>query len=261
MRTSFFLPLLLVAGCASSSEPSAEGTQDFSSRGGITLEAKSDPELRISLMMLDGVQSHTKNLRFVKATVFRGETNFGAFCSLRGELEKADERAIVSCSMDVATVSDDDNEGLSFDLVLATKEGKETVTLEHVSLAGDGTFLGDEAKILGHEDEAPLALETREGDDLDKNVFALSRVLAGAVRPVLGTKVKSEEADALVVVKSASYSLETNMTMTTSLDLGQTGQLHETVAPISVLREEGNLAKGVLDTQGLAARLEASLAR
>jgi len=249
----------LLPACGGSAEPTAEDVQAFASRGGVTLEAPSDPGLRISLMMLDGVQPQTKNQRFIKATVFRGGASFGAFCTLRGDLTSSRQRAIVACSVDVATVSDDDNESLAFDLVVTRAGGRETVTLEDVLYAGDGTFLGEEAKTIGHEDERPLALTAREADNLDKNAFAFGRLLLDAIEPLLAKKVHSDEVDAAVAVKEASFFAHPDMSVHASLRLGQTGQLFEPVRPQSALVVPGDLAKGLASRATLTERFVAGL--
>src|SRR5262245_57901587 len=86
---------IALSGCAST-EPDATPSgasdaqeQDLVSRGGVTLTAPSDSGLKISLMMLNGVQPRTKNMRFIKATVYRRGKSFGAFCTLLGTVTSA----------------------------------------------------------------------------------------------------------------------------------------------------------------------------
>lgn len=257
---------VLFLGCADPSSDDApaspdEGAQvqDLVSRGGVTLTAAGDADLRISLLMLDGVKAKTKNKRFVKATIYRKSKSFGAFCSIRGEVSATRQVATISCNIGVATVSNDDDESLGFDVVLARGPAGESVTLAGVSYAGDGTFLGKEAGIIGHEDAAPLPLTVKEASNMDRNPLLLARSLLDATKPLLGKKVNSDEVDAPVAVKSASFSLDQKLELTTWLALGRTGRLHAELDPVSLLKSPGSLATGLLDKAGLIVRLEGAL--
>jgi hypothetical protein len=259
--------LSALAGCSESepASPEAEGQagqeQEFVARGGMTLKAPTDADLRISLMMLDGVRAQTKNQRFVKATVLRGSKSFGAFCDLTGSIEKDSQSAKVSCNIGVATVSGDDDESLSFDVVLSRTPDGESVVLSNVSYAGDGTFLGNEARIIGHDNDRPVPLTVQEANNVDKNAFQFARVLLDATKPLLAERVISEEVNAPVVVKSADFHVDTKLNVSVSLTLGRTGQLSTSLAPQSVLTSPGELSTGVLAASGITKRLKAALPR
>lgn len=259
--------LATLAGCAAEEDApaAAAAEQDFVSKGGVTLTSAGDRDLSLSLMMLDGVKAKTKGSRFIKATVSRKGKSFGAFCNLRGEVEKTSQLAKVSCSIGVETVSNDDDESLGFDVVLRRDAaGKTTFTLEDVNYAGDGTFLGKEAEILGDMDvmgrtNFALALDAREGKDPNKNVFLLARTLLDATAPLLAEKVKSEEVEQPVAVKSLSFGVDAKMSMDVSLALGRTGRLFASVDGVSVLVAPGEPAKGTLAAAAIESALKAKL--
>jgi hypothetical protein len=269
-----FFPVLAVSsavvlssfGCAETSgaeaEPEALAEQDFVAKGGISLAAASDADLKISLMMLDGVKAKTKSKRFIKATVTRKGRSFGAFCNLRVELEGSSRVATVGCSIGVETVSNDDDESLGFDVVLTRTAQGESITLENGSYAGDGTFLGKEAGILGHGEMGPsekIALTAREGKDANKNVFLLARSVLDAAAPLLAEKVKSEEVDQAVAVKAVSLFVDEKMEANGSLELGRTGALSASLKKVSLLATPGDPSKGVLAPSALAAKLKGAL--
>lgn len=218
--------------------------------------------LSISLMMLDGVKAKTKSKRFIKATVTRKGQSFGAFCNLRVALEGATQTATVGCAVGVSTVSNDDDESLAFDIVLTRSPQGESVTLENGSYAGDGTFLGKEAGILGHGDmglSEKIALTAREGKDANKNVLLLARSVLDAAAPLLALKVKSDEVEQPVSVKSISLSIDEKMEANGSLELGRTGALSASMKKVSLLTTPGDPSKGVLAPAALASKLKGAL--
>ncbi len=256
---------LASAGCAEDTTGSPEeaaAEQDFVSKGGVSLSAPGDKDLQISLLMLDGVKAKTKNKRFIKATVTRKGKSFGAFCSLRGQIVSSEQRAIVSCAIDVATVSNDDDESLGFEIMMTRTRGQDLFVLRRADYSGDGTFLGKEAAILGHTDDTTdLELSAREAKNENKNVFLLARTLLDAASPLLSEKVKSEDVDAPVAVSAVEVSLADTMTLQTSLALGRTGRLHAAADEVSVLSTPGDLSKGLLAAPALTAKLKAALPR
>lgn len=258
--------VLALAGCASEeaapSEGEAAAEQDFVSKGGVTLTAPGDRDLQISLLMLDGVKAKTKGKRFLKATVTRKGKSFGAFCNFGVTLESASRSVGIGCNMGVATVSHDDDESLSFGITMRRTPAGDTFVLSEPSYSGDGTFLGKEAAILGHTDAATgfeLPLVAREGKDASKNVFLLARTLLDGAAPLLAEKVRSEEVDAPVAVKSLSLSVDEKLEVTTSLTLGKTGRLHASLDPVSLLATPGDLSKGMLASAAITAKLKAEL--
>jgi hypothetical protein len=274
MRSTALSLLSLVAvtafvGCAepsSSDAPQAntEGAQeqDFVSRGGVTLKAPSDSALKISLMMYKGAQTRTRNQRFIKATVYRGAKSFGAFCDMSGDHDSASKSsAKISCSIGVATVSDDDNESLGFDIVLKRDGSSESITLDNVFYSGDGTFLGDQAAIIGHNEEPALKLDAQEANNNDKNALAFARTLLDATKPLLSERVQSEEVNQPVAVKSASFYLDSKLDLNVSLKLGRTGALYASLPKQSLLKTAGDLSQGVLDAAAITTKLKAALPR
>jgi hypothetical protein len=255
MRSALLVGLLALVACQSSS-PEGTAEEDFVSRGGATLRSVADPDLRVSLLMLDGVQPSTRHRRFLKAVVFRGDKSFDAFCTLRGEVSEDRERAIVGCGIEVSTVSGDDDESLGFDFVLTRAAGTEMLTLENVFYSGDGTFLGTEAEIIGHEGAGPVTLTKREASNVEKNPLALGRVLLDAFKPLLADRMFSEEVASEVDIKAASFRVDAEMTASASFRLGLTGQLSEFVAGQSVLSEPGNLASGTAPANVITARVK-----
>src|SRR5438477_1417893 len=110
--------LAAMAACGGADDSTEGGSEaDATQFGGTTLTSSADPGLRIKIQMLDGVQSKTHNRRFIKATVSRGGKSFSAWCDQRGAKD-VDGSVVhtVSCSKGVTTVSNDDDESLSFDI-------------------------------------------------------------------------------------------------------------------------------------------------
>jgi hypothetical protein len=264
------LALAVLTGCASEeAAPAGAGDpaaaeEDFVGKGGVTLTSAADKDLSISLMMLDGVKPKTKAKRFIKATVSRKGQSFGAFCALSGQVEKASQRAKIGCSVGVTTVSNDDDESLAFDIVLARGAGGDVFSLEGVSYSGDFTFLEKQTKILGYRDEMErgdwkLALTAREGKDVNKNVLLLARTMLDGSAPLLAEKVKSEEVEQPVSVKSLSFFLDEKMSASVALTLGRTGALRASVDEVSILVAAGEPAKGTLASSAITAKLKAKL--
>lgn len=262
---SLTLAVLALPGCAedgSAPEGEAATEQDFVGKGGVTLTAPGDKDLQISLMMLDGVKAKTKDKRFLKATVTRKGKSFGAFCNFGVTLEGASRVVGIGCNMGVTTVSNDDDESLSFGITMRRTPAGDTFVLADPSYSGDGTFLGKEAAILGHTDAAygfELPLVAREGKDASKNVFLLARTLLDGAAPILAEKVRSEEVDAPVAVKSLSLSVDEKLDVSTSISLGKTGRLHASLDKVSLLAKPGDLSKGTLASAAITAKLKAEL--
>jgi len=213
-------------------------------------------------MMYRGTQTRTKNQRFIKATVYRGSKSFGAFCDMSGDIDSASKSsAKISCALNVATVSGDDDESLGFDIVLTRNGSEESVTLENVFYGGDGTFLGEQAAIIGHDDAPALKLEANEANNTDKNALGFARVLLDGTKPLLSERVQSEEVNQPVAVKSASFFLDSKLDLNVSLALGRTGALRASLDKQSLLKTQGDLGQGVLDAAGITAKLKASLPR
>jgi len=253
--------LFVLAACGDAEPTSSPlvDDADFVSRGGASLNVEGDPALSISLLMLRGVQPSTKNQRFIKATVARAGESFGAFCNVHGDVEDALRVATITCSIGVTTVSDDDNEFLSFDIVVKRAGGSETLTLERVGVSGDHTFLGHEAEILGHEDEPPISLRAREAQNPDKNALTFARTLLDATEPLLPLSIVAEEIGEPVAVKSVGFTVDQKLQMSTVAKLGRTGMLSAVIPEQSLMVVPGDLSKGVLDAAGIAARLQAAL--
>lgn len=255
-------------GCAEPSTNASSGIgegaaeQDFVSRGGVTLKAPSDSALKISLMMYTGTQNRTRNQRFIKATVYRGSKSFGAFCDMSGQHDSASKSsAKISCNIGVATVSDDDNESLGFDIVLKRDGSSESLFLDNVYYSGDGTFLGDQADIIGHNEAPALPLEAQEANNTDKNALAFARVLLDSTKPLLSERVQSEEVNQPVAVKTASFYLDAKLDLNVSLTLGRTGALSASLPKQSLLKTAGDLSQGVLDAAAITTKLKAALPR
>ena len=273
MRSALLLPLALgsivLSGCA---EPEADGAsspadpivdeQELVSKGGVSLRAASDPGLRISLMMLPGVKTKTKNQRFIKATVSRGSKSFGAFCNLHGERTATTSKAVVSCSLGISTVSNDDDEALVFGIALERTASGETVSLEDVGYSGDGTFLGTQAAILGHDGSPSISLSAQEANNPAKNVLQFARTVLDGTGPLLAERVISEaNGGEPFAVKSLSFTLDTKLMMSTVLRLGRTGRLWQAIPEQSLLEVPGDLSKGVLDQAEITVRLKAAIPR
>ena len=258
--------LSAVSGCAddtseSTDEAVASDEQDFVSKGGVTLTSPDDGDLRISLMMLDGTKPSTRNSRFVKATVSRKRKSFGAFCDVSARASSELETARIGCAVRVATVSNDDDEALSFDVVVErTPAGGESIALANVAYDGDGTFLGDEAAVIGHVGErAPLLLAAKESTNANRNVLLVARRLLDATRPLLTEKVWCDDVEASLAVKAARLHLGEEMDLSVALALGRSGILERTVTR-SVLSTPGDLSKGLLSADAITTSLREALA-
>jgi hypothetical protein len=260
---------ILGAGCA---QPAGEDvthggevTDESELRGeSRAAELRSGDGLTVKLQMLDGTKRHTKNRRFIKGRFSRGNKSVTMWCDSLVEAAKNEPVVTkIRCTTGVATVSNDDDESLTFEIV---RKGDETKG--EIGYFGDGTFLGDQFKVLAgpqasDRHEAALALTVSSNpDSIDKNPLTLVDRVAAASNAMIGKTVhiQDDDVDARVKIKSLTALISDKLVVSFIPRFGGTRDFDAYQNDdVSLLEDAGQLGSGVVSEATLTDRMKAAL--
>jgi len=264
-----FLALAFTAsfsiGCSQStdsSEPEGDVAEDLTKGGGIVFSKSGDSALQISIKVADGLKPSTKNERFVRLTVARGGKSFGMWCAGEGSIGAAGEVQKISCGDGVATVSNDDDE--SFAITFEKKDGAYEMRVDYT---GDGTFYGDDMRIVqpgwAWQGGAPpplehIGLDPKKGEGSSSDPFAMVADLGSRLSGLLGKDIKNSETRPLPA-QSLSFSLSNTMEVETTFNLSRTGAVSGYAKAASVLKTPGDLSSGLASASTIVSRVLAQV--
>ena len=226
-------------------------------------ELSSSDGLKIKLEMVDGTKPRTKDRRFIVGKFTRASKSLTLWCDASVTAQKLQPLITrVRCAKGAATVSHDDDESLTFEIVR-----KDDALEGEISYGGDGTILGDDFALLAGRpahgsDEATLALSLRSGgDNVDKSPFALLDRVAGATKAMLGkTKhIQDDGVDARVKITSLDATISDRMTVSFLPRFAASVHLSTTNDDASLLRTAGQLTSGIVTESTMKDRFKVAL--
>jgi hypothetical protein len=259
MKTRITIALLVAlvsVGCAVGDETTADAESDLAGFKGRSFK---DGGLQIKLEFKDGIQASTQNKRFIRATVSRGASNFGAWCTLQG----ASATTSVSCRLGATTVSNDDDESLSFEVERSGNAANPKYELSF-DYRGDETFLGKEFGVLAgssssHNATGVSLTPSKKATLPEHDPFALADAARAGLDDLAGVKVLDADLGASVAVKAYAFSLSDKMDMsvTAFIDTRNSRSVSAKKA-ISLLKTPGSLASGLASRAEIATRTKAA---
>ncbi len=226
-------------------------------------ELASSNGLKIKLEMVDGAKPRTKNRRFISGKFTRGSKSIKMWCDSSVSAQK-NQPAIssVRCTKGAVTVSNDDDESLSFEIV--RKDGALEGTIDY---AGDGTFLGEDFAVLAgrnaqgsDQEKMPLSVRS-SGDNVDKNPLLLLDRVEGAAKSMLGKTVHIQDdgVDARVKITSLDVLVSDRMTVSFVPRFASSVHIASNDDDASLLRTAGQLASGIVAESTLKDRFKVAL--
>ncbi|MBI4043021.1 MAG: hypothetical protein HY391_06060 [Deltaproteobacteria bacterium] len=237
----------------------------------VEFQATDDPDFRVTIEMFDGAKKKTENKRFIKATVSRNGNSFSTWCQEFTGVASSDGsvESELGCTLGVSTVSNDDDESLTFVLRRYYASEFETFYLLHkFDYVGDGTFLRKEVEILTGKKfnrvddsfvEEQITLEMEDtGSDPEKDMNAFWHYLTRVLEGVVGKEVDLSENQRGFKIASIEYGVdhELNLAMTVVLTFGRNDSRETMIhIAISLLKEEGKLRSGLLSARGVQRRI------
>jgi hypothetical protein len=259
-----------LTGCgAAADRDDAEDTteeSELSTSEALTFKGTTDTALSIKLEVLDGIKTTTMNKRFIKATARRASKSFESWCSLSGSSDGTRTKTRVECSVGVETVSNDDDESLTF--ALESDDAGATFVLTDREYVGDGTFLGDEATVIGAgsmwdppSEATPLAAKRGSKLTTERDPFAVGALIHEALAGVTGASFYLSDLGVSVPVNGyASWNLSEKVEFSTRFAVGKTRTNTEFVpSGVSVLATAGDLSTGLAAPADITARVKAAL--
>jgi hypothetical protein len=249
---------LVVASTACVEEEVAEDTQDATETIGVQL--KSSEGLKAKIRLLDGVQSSTKNQRFIKVTMERGNKKFDFFCGLSGELQLETRSAFVSCTEGTTEISNTKSEKLTFDIALNDAEGERLFQIGNYRYSGGARHREVDALMNpdGDLDDAWLSLSVeKRSSTVTRDVFKLSDRIQTAIDTYLNGAIFETPDGPTVfsIAESATYSLSNTM----EISVHYVGEGIDEELELSVLKTPGKLSSGILSQKDLEMRIEQDL--
>ncbi len=262
MGVSFVISLTAL-GCASSSQDTVPDTDeaDLSQFPGTVF--KTSDGLSIRIEMADGKSPRTKNQRFIRGTATRDGSQYGAWCFMRGA-NRLKKTTTVSCSVGATTVSHDDDESLTFDVICDEETGHCTLDRRY---GGDFSFLDRQARILlGNRSESEKEVHdasltvVKKGESLSKDPFALASRIHQALAGIVGVRVHIDDLD--TDAPSTGYEFRFNNEVNVDFQPAF-GNSHSTLnshlATVPLLESAGDLSSGMTDSATILTRAKAAL--
>jgi hypothetical protein len=226
--------------------------------------------LVITARMFDGSQESTKNKRFTRVTLVRGETDKGYWCDSHTRLGAEQHgRVRIRCGTYVETVSNDDDEAFSFDLIgEGDGAGSLSFRLDNISYTGDGTFLADHVEHLVGEvddwsgiswdlEDTTIALSADKRGDAKTDPFTLASEVSATLGSFIGGKVYYDDVEDKLTVRALSFDIAHDMTVGVYATLSKSGSIGvSTPQRVSLLSNAGELASGYASATTLLGRID-----
>ncbi|MGE0763802.1 MAG: hypothetical protein AB7N80_11035 [Bdellovibrionales bacterium] len=227
-------------------------------------------ELQIDLSQYRGVGKKTKNNQYVKAQFERGVLSGGFFCTREGMLNKVTHTLSLYCSDEVRTISDDDNEAMSFRIEQRTQRRHTQYLITQIDCAGACDFFEDEmTTLLGegwrHLPDDTLYETTIELKPISRRRFAEflpAETVAYAAKPQVGKSVLIQDGSLRVTLPITKFDFRIDpnfeVLLTASLGNSQNKTIRvprELTVRFSILKTTGQFDSGLKDVQTIEQEL------
>lgn len=216
-------------------------------------------------------RKRTVEVKVVRKDREEGLLSFSAPCTISGKLTEDKLQQDVSCTLVTESVSNDDDEELSFTIRETANRRSLDITTElrSVTYVGDLTGLGEELTVLFQNltedtfDSIPestlLENTSTTSDDPEKNPLALAAYISKSLTPLLEKKVYSRELDAEILVKSVNYFVSDRLDVRLTLNLTYDGRVSVDLPKSVSLFEEPQKWGGLVSQEELLRRVEKQL--
>lgn len=230
--------------------------------------------LQVEIRELRGKKAHTNMDIFARASITRDGKGFNIFCTRAIYLNRASQAAatsrasILTCAEVVSTVSDDDNEGLVFDIAYDFGTGKEpSFEIRAIDYSGDGTFLGKHMEVLlgdqwsdKRRNPAPIALVSEK---TAVEGFSQGVLLLESLENLVGTEYPAQVHGQTIWVPVNGFTarIENSMEVSISSILDESkGSLPEPYPVVlSLFKKSGDPDSGYRTAESLEQTVETSL--
>lgn len=261
-RTTLALLIVLSPlACDGGSDHDRDASFSTTFRGARLVDASGD--LIVTVQSFDGVQQNTKNQRFTRVTIARGDDEKGYWCGRKGLVTGTSQTVRLTCGDYAATVSNDDDEAFSFEVVMRDEDGGTTYGVEAIDYVGDGTFFGDDVERLVGQvtnwswpsfDDIPLDADKR--DTLTRDPFTMMTTTLDKLTGLFGTELYSEWDEETFKVRRISIDVDNDSEF--GLNAANMGGDVSATMPerLSLLRYPGKLGGGYVNGDELIQRVQ-----